>query len=164
MGPGGVMTIVVVVLLIDFVVVWAVLSMVRDSFFEPLHRMFPPRAMLEAAVEKRFQSMSSGMVNMGGCMHIAVDAEHVHVAPAWAVRRLGGRAFSVPLAEVSVNDRAKLARAKWGWWPVAGRFGTVEVSAPAWMFREVSRRQAEQAAKRVDSDHEPEEVNKEQIA
>jgi hypothetical protein len=80
------------------------------------------------------------------------------------VRRLGGKAFSVPLAEVSVNDRAKLARAKWGWWPVAGRFGTVEVSAPAWMFREVSRRQAEQAAKRVDSNHEPEEVNEEQIA
>lgn len=164
MGPGGVITIVAVVLLIDCVVVWAVLSMVRDSFFEPLHRIFPPRAMLEAAVEKRFQSMSSGMVNMGGCMHIAVDAEHVHVAPAWAVRRLGGKAFAVPLAEVSVTDQAKLAKAKWGWWPVAGRFGTVEVSAPAWVFREVSRRQAEHATKRVDSSREPDEVSEEQIA
>lgn len=160
MGVGGVMMIVVVVLLIDFVVVWAVLSMVRDGFFEPLHRQFPPQAMLEGAVEKRFQSMSSGMVNMGGCMHIAVDDAHVHVAPAWAVRRLGGKSFAVPLAEVRVDSDAKHVRAKWGWWPVAGKFGRIDVNAPAWVFREVARRMT----KRVGATDESADTGEEQIA
>jgi hypothetical protein len=145
MGLGGVLGIVAVFLFIDLVVVWAVMSMVRDGFFEPLHRQFPPREMLDGAVEKRFQSMSSGMVNMGSSMHIAVDDAHVHIAPAWVMRRLGGKPFAVPLAEVRVKSEAKLAKAKWEWWPVAGKFGKVEVSAPAWVFREVARRVAGRA-------------------
>jgi len=81
------------------------------------------------AVRKDFQSMKIGMFNYGGCLHIAVDEDYLHLYPAWIVRTNGGRSFSVPWERVQA-DASHPKRRVW-----RGRINGQKVLAPAWAMK-----------------------------
>lgn len=66
---------------------------------DPL-REFPAVSPAPDAVRRNFQSFSVGLLNLGWCIHVAVDRDRLHLTPAWLARVAGYRAASVPWAQV----------------------------------------------------------------
>lgn len=96
---------------------------------------YPPLPSGPGAIRRNFQSISVGLVNLGFCAHLAVDATHLHFVPAAMGRFFRARAFSVPLEEVQI--------AKPG-----GRLGGVatiareSVRLPRWCMEEIAAAQS----------------------
>ncbi|MGH7131554.1 MAG: hypothetical protein ACREJO_06375 [Phycisphaerales bacterium] len=80
MPTGTILLIIAAGLLIDAMIVSAIASAWR-----PLAEAFPPRTPAADAVAKRRQTFKLDWLNFGGCIHVAVDADHLHLTPAgWA--------------------------------------------------------------------------------
>jgi hypothetical protein len=78
-------------------------SGLRDLIFK--HPAVPP---LPGAVRREFQSFSFGLVNLGFCIHAAVDEQRLHLEPAWLARRVGiSRGASIPLELVRVKPGSR---------------------------------------------------------
>jgi hypothetical protein len=66
-----------------------------------LARRFEALAPAPDAVRRNFQSFSFGLFNFGLSVHVAADADHLHLIPAGIVRWAGGRPFSIPWEEIA---------------------------------------------------------------
>jgi hypothetical protein len=95
MPSWAVPILVLVIILVDLVILLFVLRAVSPRWNDPL-RDFPPLPPAPDAVRRNFQSFRVDALNLGWCVHVAVDQGHLHLLPARLPRATGFRAASVP--------------------------------------------------------------------
>lgn len=128
MTPLAVIAIVVVLLSTDFIVIGALFANLRSSMWKPLSDAFPARPPAPDAVRKEFQSLKMGILNLGGCAHLSVDDEYLHIEPAAFLRWFRMVSMSIPWEAVRVKKRSKSGKS------VTVRIRNVEVMGPGWAF------------------------------
>lgn len=74
----------------------AIASAAFRLLWNPMLAAYPPRPPTEDAIKRRYQSFGMGIVNMGGSIHVAADADYLHMTPLWLWRILGARSASIP--------------------------------------------------------------------
>jgi hypothetical protein len=79
--------------------VWA---MIRGNW-HPLLRSFPARPPADGAVGRRFQSFRLGLMNLGGCIHVAADEFHLHLTPVRVLQWLSMRPVSIPWEAIELR-------------------------------------------------------------
>lgn len=126
MTPLNITIAVVIFVVMDLIIIGAVFSVAAGSA-RTIAEKFPAKAVRPDAVRREFQSVAIGMGNWGGSYHLAVDEQHLHMEPAWLMRKLRVRTASVPW------DQVKRAR---GTLPRRGRgiatIGGETVRLPVW--------------------------------
>jgi hypothetical protein len=90
----------------------------------------PPRPEREPSLRRNFQGVSINALNLGGCVHIAIDADHLHVQPALVARWLGIRPASIPRAALTVEGTF-LSTVRWKVKSVPG----TTLRLPSWCVR-----------------------------
>ncbi len=90
----------------------------------PLQDRYPEQQREPDAVRKTFQSIRIDLFNLGFCVHLAVDSQHLHIEPAWLLRKVRARTISVPWEAIAgYKQRGRYAKVK---------LGTTTLTAPAW--------------------------------
>lgn len=120
--------IVALFVIVDLVVVGAVMTFAMESTLGKLSKAFPGQAIDATAKRRNFQSMSSGMVNLGFCIHIAVDDAYLHIVPSGFLRLFKAKAASIPWDAVELTPEGGSKR--WVDVKAAG----VEMKLPAWIL------------------------------
>lgn len=131
MPLGTILLIVGVCLLMDAMVISAIASASRAAW-RPLAEAFPPRMPAADAVVKRRQSFRLNWFNFGGCIHVAVDAGHLHLTPAAIARWFGARATSIPWDQIRIVKSGR----KW----IDAKVLTITLRGPAWCLSLVEPR------------------------
>lgn len=131
MPPWTVVLLIVGIMLpIEIAVVYALLRGPVQDVFNRLHVKFPLQPIGAQAVHRNFQSVKKGIVNLGFCVHFAVDDQYVHVKPAALLRWVGAKASSVPVELVSAKQSdtsyAEIV------------FDDVTLVGPTWVVREAA--------------------------
>ncbi len=120
MTTSQISVLVAAIVLIDGLVIFGIRAWVA-SMFDELTRVFPPRPVRADSQRKRFQSIRVNSSNLGGCVEIATDREHIHVLPMGFARLLGAREISLP-REAFANAAKSFGgarKAKLGKWTIA---------------------------------------------
>jgi hypothetical protein len=121
---------VLVFVAVDFAVVGGVIYAATSELRE-FSSKYPPHEPRPNAIRKEFQSFKIGIVGLGGCIHVAVDEDFLHLSPAWVARRFGMKPMSIPWERIEPKG------------PFFGRFrvtidGTM-ISGPKWCFELLER-------------------------
>lgn len=74
--------------------------------WRPTFRDFPVQEPAPDAVRRSFQSFGIGIVNMGLSIHVAVDAEYLHLTPLAIWRALGATPVSIPWSAMEPVGRS----------------------------------------------------------
>jgi hypothetical protein len=125
MTGGQIALLVGLILLIDLMVVGAICYAVSQTMRD-ISSKFPPSDPRPDAVRRRFQSFKFGLVNLGWCVHVAVDDRHLHLSPTRLARWLGMRAMSVPWEAIEVVGKATIGSS------IRVRIAGEEILGPAW--------------------------------
>src|SRR5262245_44248705 len=87
----------------DLLIVPMLIGAVVRSAWMPMADRYPAVEPALDAVRREFQSFNSGPLNLGGCVHVAVDDAYLHLRPAWVARRLGVAGASVPWGQITLK-------------------------------------------------------------
>lgn len=83
-----------VLIVISVTSVFAIIVVAMRTLWNPLARKFPACEPAPDAVRRSFQSFSYGIVNLGLSIHVAADADHLHLTPSRYL--LGSLPVSIP--------------------------------------------------------------------
>lgn len=103
--PTAVWIAIGVVVLADLILMPIIIGAAIKNSIGAIATRFPAVEPARDAVMKEFQSFRFGMVNLGKCIHVAVDERHLHLLPAKFARLFGAKAASVPWEEVWVERK-----------------------------------------------------------
>lgn len=123
MPTSAVLLIVAVTVLMDMII-FSSLAAASRAMWRPLAEQFPPRTPAADAVTKRFQTFRINWFNFGSCIHVAVDATHLHLTPAAFARWFGARATSIPW------DQIRIVKSETKW--IDAKVLGVTLRGPAW--------------------------------
>lgn len=126
MTPLNITIAVVIFVVMDLIIIGTVFNLAAGSA-RAIGEKFPAKPVRPDAVRREFQSVSVGMGNWGGSYHLSVDEQHLHMEPAWLMRKLGVRMASVPWADVR-RTKSALPRRGRGEATIAGE----TVRLPVW--------------------------------
>ncbi len=121
-----------IMLPIEIAVVYMLLRGPVNDVFNRLHVKFPPQPIGAHAVRRNFQSAKKDIVNLGFCVHFAVDDRYVHVMPAAVLRWVVAKPSSVPVELVSAKQ-SDMSYAEIV-------FDDVTLVGPTWVVREAAAR------------------------
>ncbi|HLP85797.1 MAG TPA: hypothetical protein VK157_15710 [Phycisphaerales bacterium] len=121
-----------IMLPIEIAVVYALLRGPVQDVFNRLHAKYPPQQIGDGAIRRNFQSAKKDIVNLGFCVHFAVDDQFVHVMPAAVLRWAGAKGSSVPVDVVSAKQ-SDMSYAEIV-------FDDVTLVGPTWVVREAANR------------------------
>lgn len=110
---------------LDVLVLAAITPMLVRSSLGPLAERCPAVEPADDTVWKRRQSISVNMVNLGLCVNLGADLDHLHIRANRFGRLLRVPAFSVPWAEM---DQPKLGR-----FGCSVRVGKTKLALPRWI-------------------------------
>lgn len=128
MSTTAIVALFLVITLVDGFIFAALIAHLRQSHWKPLENAYPARAPASDAVVRSFQSVRVGLFNLGWCMHLAADEDHMHMTPAAVLRAIGLRPISIPWDEVAVKNASRS-----GSW-VTLRIRNIDVQGPGWCF------------------------------
>ncbi len=128
MTPLAIAVFIVVVTFTDLFIIGALFANLRASMWGPLAAAFPPQPPARDAVRKEFQSISVGLFNLGFCVHLTVDEDHLHIDPTAFLRWFRLTKMSIPWNAVRVTKRSRSGRR------AAIRVRNVDMQGPAWAF------------------------------
>lgn len=112
----------------DILVVYVIIRAMMRNSWDVLTRRFPFDQPAPDALTRRFQSFKLGILNLGWSIHVTVDAEHLHLRPAWFCRRLGMTPVSIPWDDITFLRR--LGRSPYATARIAG----LTMTGPMWCF------------------------------
>lgn len=115
------------ILVSDFIVVGAILSLLGQTL-RGLSKKHPPLEPLPSAVRRNFQSIRIDMLNLGFCVHIAVDERALHLFPSAIMRLLKLPGASIPWDAFSNVKRKNKSYAQ-------ARLEGSDVLLPLWAMR-----------------------------
>jgi hypothetical protein len=136
MTPLQIVLLVLVFVAVDFAIIGGIMYAVTSELRE-LARRLPAREPKPGAVREEFQSFRIGMVGLGGCIHVAVDEDCLHLFPALVPRKMGVKAMSIPWERVVVEKRGRR-------WVVVSVDGT-RIKGPTWCFEVVGEQEVHEA-------------------
>jgi hypothetical protein len=124
MSPAVIALIVVSIFALDTLIAAVVGKAVVAALWNPLANKYHAVDPAADAVRKNFQSFRFGAVNMGFCVHVAVDEHHLTLTAIRPLRWLGAKPISIPWDQITMKKRGS----KWS---------TVHINAkslhgPAW--------------------------------
>lgn len=99
----AVILIVVVFVVMDSIIVWAVISS-ATSMIRSLTDKFPAMPATEPWVRREFSSVRMGLTKFDNSVHITIDREYLHVEPAAILRWMGVQAMSVKRTEIVIPE------------------------------------------------------------
>jgi len=74
----------------------------NQCLWRPTATRYPPRRQLDGAEVRTMQSASlGGLSRFNNCVHIAADADCLHLIPFWPMRVFGATVISIPWAEMT---------------------------------------------------------------
>ena len=117
-----VIAIAVALTVLDFVIVVTIIH----RGWGPLPREFPAKTPGDDAVWRRYQSFRLGLMNLGYCIHVAVDEQYLHLVPIKPLRVFGGRTASIPWDAMRIEKRS--SRGRW----ITVRIGAHTLRGPSW--------------------------------
>ncbi len=129
----GTAILICVFVLVDLVVVGAVMTFAVDSTLGRISKAYPGQSIASNANRRNFQSMSSGAVNLGGCIHIATDDQFLHLLPTAFLRLFKATPASIPWDAVELTPDQNSKR-----WITLRTAGT-SLRLPAWILDDQSR-------------------------
>lgn len=88
---------------------------------------FPSKPILDPHVRRNFQSFAIGVVNMGRCVHTAIDDEHLHLIPVTFMKWFGCKPVSVPWHEIQDHPKPGRSRSI-----LRVKIGKIDVVGPRW--------------------------------
>jgi hypothetical protein len=138
--PTPAIVVVVVSLSMVALVVAAIFSSVKSQVFAPLAEQFPFQPPGSNAEARNFQSISADVVNLGFCVHFAIDDAFVHMMPGAFLRMFGCRACSVPVQRVKAIRQGFLKSR------IETQFGNQRLVMPRWVVEGAAQRAAVLAA------------------
>lgn len=118
---------VLAVILADLAILLLILRAVSPNWNDPL-RDFPAVPPAPDAVRRDFQSFRVDAINLGWCVHVAVDQAHLHLLPALLPRATGFRAASVPWDRITPVGPAALKNFR-------VTINRTNFTGPAWALR-----------------------------
>lgn len=121
---GAVMLVVLIVG--PLVLTLSLLRLIIGRQFARFARRYPPRVALAGAVRREFQSISINTTNLGGCVHLEVDEQCLHIRPAAMARWIGAGALSLPWDAMRPTGVRRLG------WSAALVEGVGVVRGPRW--------------------------------
>jgi len=130
MTPEQVVVIVVVFLSIDTFIVVAVVRSAVDATFGMLAPRYPALLPAHPFVRRNFCSLRVDWINMGHCVHIAVDRTHLHIFPAAILRWGGARPASIPWDQIQTGKPKFFGRYR------EARIGPLSALLPSWCLPE----------------------------
>jgi hypothetical protein len=114
---------------LDALIVWALFRHFLVGVWGPLAGKFPRVPEADGAVRRDFQSFSFGLFNLGYCVHVTVDEDHMHLDPALFLRVIGARAMSIPWERIELRSRPR----EQGY--LKARVDQQDFRGPAWCLR-----------------------------
>lgn len=111
MGTSSVLVLVACIVGTDALIIPLVVGAVVDANWNPLAEKFPPMAPAPNVVSRSFQSFKVGVLNLGGCIHAAVDDSYLHLSPSWLARRMRAKAMSIPWSAMTAIEGRGRGRA-----------------------------------------------------
>ena len=103
MPIAAVILIVIVFVVTDSIIVWAVISS-ATSMIRSLTHSFPAMPVSEPCVRQEFSSLRMGLTKFDNSVHITIDRDYLHVEPAAILRWMGVKAMSVKRSEIMIPD------------------------------------------------------------
>ena len=97
------------------------------GMWKPLALKYPPQTHAPAAVTRKFQSFSVGIINLTWCVHATVDDAHLHLTPVKWLQFFGARPMSLPWTSLRPLGRDRNTRAALTGGPV--------IRGPRWCFQ-----------------------------
>jgi hypothetical protein len=94
---------------IDAIVISSIFYVLGQSLRD-LSNAFPTQTELPGTPRKEFQSMSIGLMNLGGCIHVSLDGNHLHLHPTRFARMMKMTTASIPLACIEAQQEKPLTR------------------------------------------------------
>ena len=117
------------VVLFDLGLVTAIMWWAVSAVWRPLLERYPAHDPAPEAVRRNFQSFRFGAINFGGCVHVAVDEEHLHMMPARLLRWFGATQVSIPWRSITITGGPRFG----GMLPAS--FDGRSVLGPAWCLQ-----------------------------
>lgn len=127
MSTGSTILLVCIFLFTDALVIGAVVASAASTL-RGLAEKFPGQPVDDGAVRRRFRGFSFDILNLEWCIHVAVDARHLHLEPVRFLRMFGARRMSIPWDAVALERRGSR------WRSARARIGGVSVKGPDWCF------------------------------
>jgi len=84
----------------DLLLAWLLLWAILRAGWRPLTIRYPATEPAPDAVRRNFQSFRLGIINLGFCIHVAVDEHYLHLSPARILRWCGTGATSIPWSAI----------------------------------------------------------------
>jgi len=77
--PGGTWLMIAAFVVFDLLLLVVIVPMIVRGSLKPLHTRYPPIEPADDTVWKRRQSISVDMVNLGLCVNLGADLDHLHL-------------------------------------------------------------------------------------
>lgn len=122
--PGWTWLFIVAVVAFDLLLVVVIVPMLVRGALGSVLKRYPPVEPADDTVWRRRQSISVDKVNLGLCVDLGADLDHLHIRANRFGRLLGVPAISVPWAEM---DRPRLR-----WIGSSVRLGRTKLTLPRW--------------------------------
>lgn len=98
---------VVGIVIVDTVVISALIRSLIGGTWNKMAEKHPFTEPPPEAIRKNFQSLKVGLLNMGWSVHLAVDADHLHLMPAKFFRVMRARPISLPWDALVLKSKRK---------------------------------------------------------
>lgn len=115
-----------IIIAVDAVLIPSLLYGMISGYWQPIYKKHPATEPLPGAVARNFQSIRIELFNLGYCVHLTIDEQHLHIAPAWLLRVVGARTISLPWEAMQIKKLGK----RWG----TVKIGSTQITGPAWAF------------------------------
>ncbi len=131
----AVILIVVMFVVMDSIIVWALVSS-AISQIRSVTDKYPAMPVREPYVRREFSSLRMGLSKFDNSVHITIDRDYLHVDPAAILRWMRVPAMSVPRTGVSIPDGQPRGFVVKG---MEVQIGTARVWIPAWCIDELRK-------------------------
>ncbi len=135
MPTTAVILIVVMFVVMDSIIVWALVSS-AVSQIRSITDKYPAMPVREPYVRREFSSLRMGLSKFDNSVHITIDRDYLHVDPAAILRWMRVPAMSVPRSVFRIPDGAPRGFLVKG---MEVQIGTARVWIPAWCIDELRK-------------------------
>jgi len=99
------------------------------SAWRNLAKPFPTMSMIKPNYRRNFQSFQFGQFNLGWCVHVVNDDDHLHLLPVALLRWLQCQPMSIPWKAISLASKQPFLKRY-----TSVKIGLKKVTGPAWCF------------------------------
>lgn len=108
--PAALFTLILSIILVNTLLATVIVIYAVRAYWSPFAAKFPPREPSPDAIHRDFQSFRAGLLNLDHCIHVAVDADHLHLRPALFARLVRIQPTSIPWSAITLDRHGSSRR------------------------------------------------------